>query len=314
MSTEGKAWRTLSDEFAGVIETAGRAVVAVFQRSTESGHSANARYRIPSSGVQWRPGLIVTTDHSIEREDEIAIVLPGGGRSAATLAGRDPSTDLAILKVEGASLPAIEVGDAATLKPGHFILAAGRTAEGDARAGVAVVGVSSGAWRTWRGGELDRTLRLDRNLHPNFSGGPALDDQGRVLGIVTSGLSRYGAVVIPSSTVERVVAELEKRGRIGRGYLGVGMQLVRLPGKLRAGVKIESETAVLVMGVEPDSPAERSGFILGDVLVALDENRISSPDDVAAYLSADRIGKPVKASIIRGGAPVEVGITVGERP
>ena len=303
MSNEASTWRALSGEFAGIMETAGGAVVAV-----------HARRRIPSSGVEWRPGIIVTADHTVEREEEIAITLPAGTRTPATLAGRDPSTDLAILRVEGASLPAIAAGDANTLKAGHWILAAGRTTEGDARASLGVIGVAGPAWRTWRGGELDRTLRLDRNLHPNFSGGAALDDQGRVLGITTSGLSRYGAVIIPASTVERVVGELEKRGHIGRGYLGVGMQPVRLPRKLRADLKVENETAVLVMGVEAESPAERAGVTLGDVLVALDGKPISGADDVAAYLSAERIGKPVKASIIRGGAPAEAVITVGERP
>lgn len=303
MSKAAGTWRALSAEFAGVIETGGRAVVAV-----------HGRRRIPSSGVAWRPGIIVTADHTLDREEEIAITLPGGARKPAILAGRDPGTDLAILKVEGLSLPAIEVGDAAALQAGHWVLAAGRTAEGDARASLALVGVAGAAWRTWHGGELDRTLRLDRNLHPNFSGGPALDDQGRVLGIVTSGLSRYGAVIIPSSTVARVVAELEKRGHIGRGYLGVGMQPVRLPRKLRAGLTLENETGVLVMGVEPDSPAEQAGVTIGDVLVAFDGKGIGGVDDVVAYLNAERIGKTVKASIIRGGAPAEAVITVGERP
>jgi S1-C subfamily serine protease len=302
MSNAASTWGTLSSEFAGVIESAGSAVIAV-----------HARRRIPSSGIQWRPGIIATADHAIEREDEITVTLPGGARITAALAGRDPSTDLAILKVEGSSLPAITTGEPAALRVGHWILIAGRTAEGDSRASLAVLSVASGAWRTWRGGELDRTLRLDRNLHPNFSGGPALDDQGRVLGIVSSGLSRYGGVIIPASTVERVVAELEKRGHIGRGYLGVGMQPVRLPHKLRADLKIENETAVLVMGVEPDSPAETAGVVLGDVLVALDGNRIGGTDDVVAQLPGDRVGKPVKASIIRGGMLVESVITVGER-
>jgi S1-C subfamily serine protease len=303
MSNVASTWQALSREFAGVIESSGRAVVAV-----------HARRRIPSSGVQWRPGVVVTADHAVEREEEIAVTLPDGSRTPATLAGRDPSTDLAILKVEGASLPPIEVGDAAALKAGHWILAAGRTAEGDARAGLALVGVAGSAWRTRRGGELDRTLRLDTNLHPNLSGGPAFDDQGRVLGINTSGLSRFGAVIVPASTVERVVAELEKRGHIGHGYLGVGMQPVRLPRTLRAQLNVGNETAVLVMSVETDSPAEKAGLTLGDVLVGLDGSAVTGIDDVLRHLSADRIGKPVKASIIRGGALADALITVGERP
>lgn len=302
-SNVGSTWQKLSGEFAGAIEKAARAVVAV-----------HARRRIPSSGVQWRPGIIVTADHTLERDEEITVTLPDGAGTAATLAGRDPSTDLAILRVDGPSLPVAEVGDVAGLKVGHLVLVAGRTSEGGARASLALLGVVGAAWRTRRGGQLDHTLRLDGNLHPNFSGGPALDDRGHVFGIHTAGLSRYGGVVIPASTVERVVAELEKKGHIGHGYLGVGMQPVPLPHRLREQAKIANETGVLVMHVEPESPAEKAGLTLGDVLVALDGTPVRDTDDVIACLSGERIGRPVKASIIRGGAPVEATITVGERP
>jgi S1-C subfamily serine protease len=302
-SSVSGTWRALSNESASAIEKAGRAVVAV-----------HARRRIPASGVHWRPGIVVTADHTLERDEEITVTLPDGRTAAATLAGRDPTTDLAILKLEGLGLPVAEIGDIAALKVGHWVLAAGRTSEGGARASLALVGVVGPAWRTWRGGQLDHTVRLDRRLHPNFSGGPAVDDQGRVLGINTSALSRYAAVVIPASTVERVSAELEKKGHIGRGYLGVGMQPVRLPRKLRESLKLASETGIMIVGVEPESPAEKAGVTLGDVLVALDASPIRDIDDVQAYLAGERIGKPVKASIIRGGRLVEVVIAVGERP
>ena len=302
-SSVSGTWRALSNESASAIEKAGRAVVAV-----------HARRRIPASGVHWRPGIVVTADHTLERDEEITVTLPDGRTAAATLAGRDPTTDLAILKLEGLDLPVAEIGDIAALKVGHWVLAAGRTSEGGSRASLALVGVVGPAWRTWRGGQLDHTVRLDRRLHPNLSGGPAVDDQGRVLGINTSALSRYAAVVIPASTVERVSAELEKKGHIGRGYLGVGMQPVRLPRKLRESLKLASETGIMIVGVEPESPAEKAGVTLGDVLVALDASPIRDIDDVQAYLAGERIGKPVKASIIRGGRLVEVVIAVGERP
>jgi S1-C subfamily serine protease len=296
-------WRALSHESASAVEKAGGAVVAV-----------HARRRIPASGVHWRPGIVVTADHALERDDEITVTLPDGRSAAATLAGRDPSTDLAILKLEGPELPVAETGDVTTLKVGHWVLAAGRTSEGGSRASLALVGVMGPAWRTWRGGLLDHTLRLDRNLHPNFSGGPALDDQGRVLGINTSALSRYAAVVIPVSTVERVTTELEKKGHVGHGYLGVGMQPVRLPHKLRESLKLPSETGIMVVRVEPESPAERAGVMLGDVLVALNATPVRDIDDVQAYLASEHIGKPVKASLIRGGTLAEIVIAVGERP
>ena len=302
-SSVSSTWRALSHESASVIEKAGGAVVAV-----------HARRRIPASGVHWRPGIVVTAAHTLERDEEIIVTLPGGRTAGATLAGRDPSTDLAILKLEDPNLPVAELGDITTLKVGHWVLAVGRTSEGGSRASLALVGVVGPAWRTWSGGLLDHTVRLDRNLHPNFSGGPAVDDQGRMLGINTSALSRYAAVVIPASTVERVAAELEQKGHIGRGYLGLGMQPVRVPRKLRESLNLSSETGIMIMRVEPDGPAERAGVMLGDVLVALDASPVRDIDDVQFYLRGEQIGKPVKASIIRGGTLAELVIAVGERP
>lgn len=301
------AWGTLSSEFASAIEKVGSAIVAV-----------HGRRRIPSSGVQWRSGLIVTSDHALQRDEDITITLPDGSSAAATPAGRDPSTDLAILKLNGLEsqspkLALPEFTDLAGLKVGHWVLVAGRTSEGGARATLALVGVVGPAWRTWRGGTLDATVRLDRNLHPNFAGGAVIDHQGRVLGISTPALSRYGAVVIPASTVDRVAAELEKKGHVGRGYLGVGLMPVRLPSKVQESVKVANGIGLMVVGVEPDSPAEQAGVTLGDVLVALDAIPVRDTDDLQAQLTTDRIGKTVKASLIRGGALAEVVVTVGER-
>ena len=305
-SGPGGIWRALSTESAAAIEKGARGVVAV-----------HARRRIPASGVHWRAGIVVTTHHAIERGEEIGVTLPGGRTVPAVLAGRDPSTDLAILKLEAAEtavLPLPEIANVNELQPGHWILTAGRTAEGSARAGAAVVSVLGPAFRTWRGGQLDVAIRLDRNVHPNFSGGPAIDDGGKIFGIITSGLSRYAAVVIPASTVERVATELEKRGRIGRGYLGVGMQAVRLPVKLRDSLKLAAETGIMIVSVEPEGPAEKAGVQLGDVLVSIDAAAMRDIPDVQAYLAGERIGKPAKAAIIRGGALVETTIVIGERP
>lgn len=297
------SWQALSSESANALEKAAGAVVAV-----------HARRRIPSSGVHWRPGIVVTANHTVAREEEIPIVLPGGQSAAARLAGRDPSTDLAILKLENAYLPAPELGDVSALKAGHLVLVAGRTSEGGSRAAMALVGVAGPAWRTWRGGLLDLTLRLDRNLHPNLSGGPAVDYRGRVLGIQTAGLSRFAGVVIPASTVERVTKELEKKGHIGRGYLGVGMHAVSLPQAIRESLKLTYETGIIVVGVEPGSPAEKAGVGLGDVIIALDGRPTQDVDDVQAFLVTDRIGKPLKVTLLRAGKLAEAVVIVGERP
>jgi S1-C subfamily serine protease len=302
----GSTWRALSNEAASAIEKVAPAVVAV-----------HGRRRIPSAGVHWKPGIIVTADHTIKRDEEIVITLPDGTSANATLAGRDPSTDVAILKIDAAAagkLAAPDFGDLSALKVGHWVLVAARTAEGGPRASFAVVGVVGPAWQTWRGGHLHTTLRLDRPLHPNFSGGPVVANDGGVLGIATSGLSRFGAVVIPAATVDRVTAELEKKGHIGRAFLGIGMAPVHIPRQLRESLKLAQDTGILVMGVEADSPAEKAGVALGDLLLALDGTPLRDTDDVQSSLTGDRIGKPAKASIIRGGALAEIVITVGERP
>ena len=307
MQESANTWQSLSNEIATAVERISPAVVAV-----------HARRRIPSSGVYWKAGIIVTADHTVKRDEEIAITLPDGTNASATLAGRDPSTDVAILRIDAKAatggLSVAESGDLSALKVGHSVLLAARTAEGGARASLAVVGVVGPAWRTWRGGTIDSTIRLDRSLHPNYSGGPVVASNGRVLGVATAGLSRYGGVVVPSATIERVTAELERKGHIGRGFLGIGMAPVRIPRKVRESLKLDQDTGILVMGVEADSPAEKAGVALGDLFVALEGSPVRDTDDVQGLLSSDRIGKPAKASIIRGGSLAELMITVGERP
>jgi len=302
-SSASNVWRALSDDFANAINRANESIVTV-----------HARRRIPSSGVHWRAGIIVTADHTVERDEEITVTLSDGRNAPAALVGRDSSTDIAILKIDAGNLPVAEKIDAATLKTGNLILAAGRTAEGAVRASSALVGVTGPALRTWQGGQLDLTVRLDRRLHPNLSGGPALDEQGRVYGINTSGLSRLASLVIPASTVDRVSTELEKKGHIGRAYLGVGMQPVRLSAKLQDTLKISNEIGVMIASVEPDGPAEKAGAMLGDVLITLDGKPLSGLRSVQSFLLGAHVGNAVKTSIIRGGALIEVVITVGERP
>src|SRR6516164_8539980 len=251
-------WQALSQELSGTAERVGHAVVAL-----------NALRRIPSSGVVWRPGTLVTANHTLEHE-EITATLPDSRTTPVSLAGRDPSTDLAVLRLEGVDLPAAEAGDLSSVKVGHVVLAVARTSEGGERTALATIGVLGAAWRPWGGGLLDHTVRLDRNLHPNFSGGPVVDNQGRVLGIGTSGLSRYSAVVIPASTVSRVVNELLARGHIARGYLGLGMYPLRLSGNLQASLSLPGESGIMVVAVEAEGPAEKAGVMIGDVLVALE--------------------------------------------
>jgi S1-C subfamily serine protease len=294
---------SLSNNLADAVERAGRSTVAV-----------HARQRQPASGVHWRPGVIVATDHTIERDDDITVTLSGGKSVSATLAGRDPSTDLAILKVDGANLPVAAVGDAAALRVGHMALAVGRFGDGGLGTSLGVVSALSGAWNTWRGGQVDQFIRADVTLYPGFSGGPLVNAAGAIVGINTSGLSRHMGLTIPATTVNRVVDQLLSQGRIARGYLGLGLQPVRLPDTLKQAVGTESETGVIIISIESGGPAEQAGLFIGDIIVALDGRAVTDTDAVQGLLGPERIGSALAAKVARGGQPVDVQITVGERP
>lgn len=293
------ALASLSHELANIVDRAGRTVVSV-----------NARPRLASTGVHWRPGIVVTADHTVRAEEDVTITDRDGRSVAARLAGRDPGTDLAVLRIDDPGLPTADVGDSASLEVGHIVLALGN----GPRASWGVVSATGGPWRTWRGGEIDRFVRLDLTLYPGFSGGPLVDAEGRIVGINTSGLARQLELAIPAATVSRVTDELLEKGRVSRGFLGVGLQPVRLPEELKRMVPDGAEVALIVISVKADGPAARSGLMLGDVLVALDGAPVGAPDDVQAVIGARRAGSTVTASIVRAGAPIEVRITIGERP
>ena len=294
-SEETSPLLALSNDLAAAVERAGSVVVAV-----------NARQRIPSSGVHWRSGVVVTADHTVRCDEDITITLPDNRTVPATLAGRDSSTDLAVLKLQQVELPAAEIGDASLLKVGQMVLAVARAGESGLNASL---GVISG----WYGGQIDQLVHLDLTLYPGFSGGPLVDTQGRIVGINTSSPRRM-VLAIPASTVNRVVDQLLQKGRIARGYLGLGMQPVRLPDNLKRTLNLPSVGGVIVVNVEPDGPADQSGVLIGDVLVALDRTPVSDTGDVQAILGCDRVGKTVSAEVIRGGKSIELAITVGERP
>ena len=266
---------SLSNDLAGAVERTAPAIVTV-----------HARRRLPSTGIHWRPGVIVTADHTVRAEEDITVTTPDGRALPAVLAGRDPGTDLAVLTVKDAGSVTAALGDDAALKVGHLVLALGY----GPRVSWGVIGALGPRWRSWRGGEIERLVRLDLTLYPGFSGGPLVDAGGRVVGLNTSGLARDARLAVPATTVTRVADELLRTGHVSRGYLGLGMQPVRLPEPLRGQLGLTRETGLIVVTVEPDGPAARAGVLLGDVLVALDGAPVSDLDDVQARLGgrADR--------------------------
>jgi len=294
--------QSLSTELAAAVETAGRSVVAI-----------HARRRIPTSGVHWRPGVIVATHHTINRDDHITVTLPDGTTAAATLAGRDPSTDLAVLKLTGQTFPIATLRSDTPPQVGELVIALGRPGTG-VTASWGVVSRVDGPWRTWQGAEIDSLLRLDVGIYDGFPGGPLLDAAGRVLGINTSALARGVPVTIPVATVERVVTELLERGNIRRAYLGIGTQPVRVPESLARKLGLEGDVGLLVVSLESGGPADRDGLLLGDVLLELDGAALNDASDILAKLGGDRVGKPLAARVIRGGDVKALRLTPGERP
>ncbi|PYN33141.1 MAG: LuxR family transcriptional regulator [Candidatus Rokuibacteriota bacterium] len=281
--------QSLSNDLALAVERAGRAVFAV-----------NGRARLGSTGVHWRPGLVVTADHTVHVDEEVTITGPDGRALTARVAGRDPTIDVAVLKVDAPGVAVADVADSDAVRVGHIVLALGA----GPRASWGVVSSM---------GE-GRMFHLDLTLYPGFSGGPLVDPQGRVVGINTSGASRHWQLAIPAAAVNRVVDELQRRGRIPRAYLGVSTQPVRLPEPVRQRLNLDQQTAVIVVEVQSGSPAAAAGLTIGDVIVSLGATRITDPTDLKSTLRPDRVGESITASVLRGGEPRDLQLTVGERP
>lgn len=288
----------LSNDLANAVERASAAIVRV-----------NARRRQAASGIVWSAGTIVTTDHVIEREEEITLGLPDGSEIPATLTARDPGTDLAVLKA-GTSLTAIERGPLPGV--GSLVLAVARPDDGGPQATLGVVSAIAGPARTWRGGQLDRFVRSDAILYPGFSGGPLVDALGRAVGINSSHLARGSGIAIPVDVAGTVVEALLSHGRVRRGYLGISSQPVALPAA--AAQKAAGQTTgLLVLRVEPNAAAERGGVIVGDILIALGGEPVRDVDDLQRLLGADVVGRSVPMRVLRGGEPRELSVQIGER-
>lgn len=290
-----------SNQLADTVEQAARSVVAV-----------NARRRMSSTGVYWRSGVIVTADHTVNRDEEISITLPDNRSVTATLAARDSSTDLALLKLEDVDLPTMEVSDSSALRIGEIVLAIARSRDGATSASMGVISTIGGAWRGWQGGRIDQFIRPSLMLYPGFSGSPLINAEGRVVGINTTG-PRHMTLSIPSATVDRVVDQLLQTGRIARGYLGLGMQAVQLPDALLRSFNL-TQSGVIVVSIAPDAPGDQAGVLIGDIITTLNGTAIAEVSDVHRLLDPDQVGQPITAQIIRGGTLIEVTIIVGERP
>jgi len=272
----------------------------------------DARRRYPASGIAYAQDLILTADHVITREDDsIKIGLPDGKSLKATIAGRDPGSDLAVLRLAEKALTPAKTSD--DVKVGQLVLAVGRPNDSGIQASWGIVTAIAGPTRTHRGGMLDKYIKTETTPYPGFSGGPLLNTEGEVLGLNTSGLSQQSALTIPVAVAWRIADALAKHGSVKRGYLGLRTQPVEIPEAARAALKRDQKSGLLVLWLEENGPAQKGGLFVGDTIVAIGGQPASDPDDLFAALTSETVGKPIAVEVVRGGKPETVNVTVGER-
>jgi S1-C subfamily serine protease len=285
-----------SDSLAAAVEKAGRATVTV-----------DARGRFPASGIVWSAdGEILTADHVVQRDDNIRVTLADGDAQAARVVGRDPGSDLALLKLESGGLALPELAE--SLKVGHLIFAVARPTELQATLGsvVALGGPVRGRHR-----RFEAYIQSDVTMYPGFSGGPMVDASGRVAGLNSSALARGASLAIPVAVLRQVSEALRRDGRVKRGFLGVSTQPVAL--SERMADDLHQRSGLMVIATEPGGPADRAGLMQGDVIVALGGQPVADIEDLQAALGAETVGHASAVRLIRGGEVKEVMVTVGVR-
>jgi len=290
---------SLSDSLAQTVATMGPSIVRV-----------EGRRRMAASGIAWSDdGLVLTANHVVRHQNDLAVGLPDGQRVTADLVGRDPGTDLALIKAkEGSITPVSRVET--NIQVGHLVLALGRPGH-TVQATLGIVSALGDSWRTGAGGQIDRYLQTDVVMYPGFSGGPLVNASGQLLGLNSSGLLRGVSLAIPVNTLESVAATLLAHGRMRRGYLGVSTQPARLPAGI--ATEIDQETGLLIVSVETGSPAGDAGLVMGDAIIGLDGEAVRHHDDLLVLLGGDRVGKKVSVQIVRGGELRTVEVKIGER-
>jgi S1-C subfamily serine protease len=293
--------KQFSDQLAQVVERAGSGVLRV-----------EGRRRLPSTGIAWSAdGIVVAAHHAVELDEGIQVGLPDGSTARAEVVGRDPGTDLAALRLESGGLAPIAWAPDGSVRPGHVVLALGRPG-GPVMATLGVVSALGEGWRGPFGGRLESVVQSDVTMYPGFSGGPLVEvAAGTAVGMNTSGLLRGISVAVPHAAMSRVIGELLAHGRVRRGYLGVGAQPVRLPDKVQS--EVAQETGLLLASVEPGSPADQSGLVIGDVLLQLDQVALRHIEDLLGSLTGERVGQAAQLRILRAGQLQTIRVRIGER-
>ena len=302
LSENNQVLSVLSNAMADAVEKAAAGTVLI-----------NARRRFPASGIVYASDLVLTASHVLEREEEIPVILPDGDQVKAALVGRDPGSDVAVIRTES-SLPAVVVEPAAqSARIGQLVLALGRPTMEGIQASLGVVSAISGPAHTRRGGVLEGHIRTDAIPYPGFSGGPLVDTGGFILGMNTSGLTRGASLAIPVKLTWQIADSLLKHGSVRRGYLGVRSQPVEIPANQQKGLGHQQTSGLLLVGVEADSPAEEAGLMVGDILTGFAGERVADADDLFARLAGQAVGDQAVLEVLRAGQRVELIATIGER-
>jgi S1-C subfamily serine protease len=297
----GSALTELSSQLAGAVESAASAVVAI-----------HARRRIPSSGIVWRDGVIVAASHTVRRDDAIPVTLPSGASAVATIAGRDPVSDIIALRVNSAQSPAASRADADSGRVGSLVLAVGRPG-GAVSASFGVISAIREGWRSSWGTRIDRVLRLDLAIYDGFSGGPLVAASGGVIGMNTSALARGTPTALPAAAVDRVLDELLERGSVRRAFIGIAVQPVALGAAVVKRLQLARDTALVVLSIADGSPAETAGLSVGDVLIDANGQPLNRPADLLDVLSTVPEGGTVNLKHVRGAAVATVTVTPVDR-
>jgi len=297
---KSSALSELSSQLAGAVEQAGKSIVAI-----------HGRRRIPSSGIVWRDGVIVSASHTVNRDDDIRVSLSTGDTATATVVGRDAATDLVALRIS-AKAQVAERTDANALRVGSLVLAVGRPGK-NVTASFGIVSAVGEGWRTWQGARIDRVARLDLAVYDGFSGGALVDTAGAVLGVNNSVLARGIPMALPAAAVDRVINELLDRGHVRRPFIGVAVQPVALPPAFIKKQQLTQESALLLTSVAESSPAEGAGLFVGDALLAADGQPLRRPTDLLDALAGVPAGANVKLDLLRGGAIKTVTVTPADR-
>jgi S1-C subfamily serine protease len=293
-------WAQLSKSFAGAIETIQDSIVAI--------HSGG---RSTSSGVVWRPGIVITTHHNLRHREEIK-VFHTGDPIAANLMDGDPATDLAVLRISSENLKPVKSTNNG-ISTGQVVLSIGRSRLGDISASCGIIARTGDAWRTWRGGQIDRLIRPDIQLYVGQSGSALVNEQRQVLGINSPALARQAVITIPTQTIDRIIDAILERGHVPRPFLGIAMQAVPIPEPSRSMFPAEAEQALLVMHVEPEAPAALAGVMVGDLIVLVNRNSVDNVREFLHWLSGLHIGDTISLVVIRAGVNVDLTVSVADR-